>query len=294
MRLGKWGGINVYIHWTFWVLIAFYLVSVSLQSGLLAGVVVAAFVLSVFACVALHEFGHAGAAAYFGIRTLDITLLPIGGMARLERLPEKPYQELVIALAGPAVNFFIASLLGPLLVLGSTPLPGPVLVGGELGFVEQLLVANLILAIFNLLPAFPMDGGRVLRSLLAMRLGNLRATEIAARIGRWMAFLFFVLGVYYVSFMTILLAVFVFVAGTAELLAVRVRAMGQGMEGSAYPQSASGQNWHTTTWPPSSDAFPGQIWGRTSAAESGNDEVIDAVEVRELPRHHLEPPRTDA
>ncbi|MEO8269895.1 MAG: site-2 protease family protein, partial [Aureliella sp.] len=160
MRLGKWGGVNVYIHWTFWVLIAFYLVTVSLQSGPLAGVVVAAFVLSVFACVALHEFGHAGAAAYYGIRTVDITLLPIGGMARLERLPEKPYQELVIALAGPAVNFAIAAVLAPLLLLVPMSLPGPALLNGELGFVGQLLFANLVLAIFNLLPAFPMDGGR--------------------------------------------------------------------------------------------------------------------------------------
>lgn len=294
MKLGKWGGINVYIHWTFWVLIGFYLVTVSLQSGPLAGAVVSAFVLSVFACVALHEFGHAGAAAYFGIRTLDITLLPIGGMARLEHLPEKPYQELVIALAGPAVNFAIAGLLVPLLLFGTMPLPGPALVDGELGFTGQLLAANLILAIFNLLPAFPMDGGRVLRSLLAMRLGHLRATEIAARVGRWMAFLFGILGIYYGSFMTVLLAVFVFVAGTAELIAARVRAMGQGLEGSAYPQSASGQTWQTSAWPPGSNVFPGQVWERTSRAESVDDEVIDAVEVRELPRHHLEPPRSDA
>ncbi|MEZ6080797.1 MAG: site-2 protease family protein [Pirellulaceae bacterium] len=133
MKLGKWGGINVYIHWTFWVLIGFYLVTVSLQSGPLAGAVVSAFVLSVFACVALHEFGHAKrAAAYFGIRTLDITLLPIGGMARPRHLPEKPYQELVIALAGPAVNLAIAGLLVPLLLLGTMPLPGPPLVDGEL------------------------------------------------------------------------------------------------------------------------------------------------------------------
>ena len=295
MRLGKWGGINVYIHWTFWILIAFYLVTVSLQSGPLAGVIAAVFVLSVFACVALHEFGHAGAAAYFGIRTLDITLLPIGGVARLERLPEKPYQEFVIALAGPAVNFVIAAVLVPLMLLGPLPLPGPAIAGEQSGFFGQLLAANLVLAIFNLLPAFPMDGGRVLRSLLAMRMGHLRATEIAARVGRWMAFLFGILGIYYQAFMLVLLAVFVFLAGTAELIAARVRAMGQELDGRAYPQSGGGQGWQTTAWPPSSGAgaFSAQVWQRAAGGRPHDDEVIDAVDVRELPRHHLEPPPSD-
>ncbi|MEO8270439.1 MAG: hypothetical protein ABI557_12020, partial [Aureliella sp.] len=137
-------------------------------------------------------------------------------------------------------------------------------------------------------------GGRVLRSLLAMRMGHLRATEIAARVGRWMAFLFGILGIYYGSFMMVLLAVFVFIAGTAELIAARVRAMGQGLQGNAYPQSATGQNWQTGNWPPSAGAFPGQLWERTSRAEFGSDEVIDAVDVRELSRHHLEPPHSDA
>ncbi len=281
MKLGKWGGINVYIHWTFWILIAFYLITVSQQSGPVAGIVAAAFVLSVFACVALHEFGHAGAAAYFGIRTLDITLLPIGGMARLERLPEKPYQELVVALAGPAVNFVIAAGLLPVVMLVAFSAPDTATEIFGLGFAEQLLVANLILAVFNLLPAFPMDGGRVLRSLLAMRLGHLRATEVAARVGRWMALFLGILGLYY-SWMLVLLAAFIFVAGTAELLSARVRAMGQGFEAQGHPQSAGFRGGQTHGWPPTS----GSAWNHSGTSPWGDsDDIIEGevIEVKELP-----------
>lgn len=281
MKLGKWGGINVYIHWTFWILIAFYLVTVSMQSGPVAGIVAAAFVMSVFACVALHEFGHAGAAAYFGIRTLDITLLPIGGMARLERLPEKPYQELVVALAGPAVNFVIAAGLLPFVMLAALPTPETAGEMFRLGFAEQLLAANLILAVFNLLPAFPMDGGRVLRSLLAMRMGHLRATEAAARVGRWMALFLGIMGLYY-NWMLVLLAVFIFVAGTAELLAARVRAMGQGFESQAHPQAAGYRGWQTTAWPPTS----GSAWGQPGTSTwDHSDDIIEGevIDVQEIP-----------
>lgn len=286
MKLGRWGGINVYIHWTFWILIAFYLITVSQQSGPVAGIVAAAFVMSVFACVALHEFGHAGAAAYFGIRTLDITLLPIGGMARLERLPEKPYQELVVALAGPAVNFVIAAGLLPIVMLVAVSTPGSATEIFSLGFAQQLLVANLILAVFNLLPAFPMDGGRVLRSLLAMRMGHLRATEVAARVGRWMALFLGVLGIFY-SWMLVLLAVFIFVAGTAELLAARVRAMGQGFGAQGFetqttPQSTGFRGWQTTGWPPGS----GSSWSQSNtSAWDQSDDIIEGevIDVQEIP-----------
>ncbi len=289
MKLGRWGGINVYIHWTFWLLIAFYLVSVSLQSGLLQGLTVAALVLSVFVCVALHEFGHAAAAAYYGIRTLDITLLPIGGVARLQHLPDKPFQELVIALAGPAVNFAIAALLLPALLLGWLPIQIPVAGGEAIGFVGQLFAANLVLGLFNLLPAFPMDGGRVLRSLLAMRMGHLRATEIAARGGRWMALLFFILGLYY-SFTLVLLAIFIFIAGTAELVAAKVRAMGSQLDGGSYPASpltGSFGSWQTSSWPPA-DAYPFSASG--NRADTIDGEVVDTFDVRELPNNRLPPP----
>lgn len=281
MKVGTWGGIGVYIHWTFWLLVAFYLVSVSNQSGLAAGLSEAGFVMCVFACVALHEFGHAAAAAAYGIRTLDITLLPIGGVARLQRLPDKPLQELWIALAGPAVNFVIAAILLPIALWSDASLSeaeGEII---ELGFASKLLIANLILALFNLLPAFPMDGGRVVRALLALRLGNLRATEIAARGGRWMALLFGLYGFWYGQYVLVLLAVFIFIAGTAELLSVRARTLSGQMHGQYGPVV-----WQTTTW---SSAPQAGAWSQgssefssefSSGAEAG--EIIDAVDVREV------------
>lgn len=276
MRIGKWGGIDVYIHWTFWLLIAYYLLSVTLQRGPVEGLLAVGFVLAVFVCVALHEFGHAGAAAYFGIHTLDITLLPIGGVARLKNLPEKPYQELIVALAGPAVNFVIASLLISLVIFGQLSLTSTPNSAEEISFLDQLLAANLILAIFNLLPAFPMDGGRVLRSLLAMRLEHLRATEIAARVGRWMSLLFLLLGLIYFQLGLILLALFIFVAGTAELFAARFRALGPGVQAGGYTHDGSFGTWQVRSW-------PSQTGPSMHAEWPDHRDIIDATEVRELP-----------
>ena len=279
MRIGKWGGIDVYIHWSFWLLIAYYLLSVTLQRGPVAGLLAVGFVLAVFVCVALHEFGHAGAAAYFGIRTLDITLLPIGGVARLKHLPEKPYQELVVALAGPAVNFVIAGMLIPLVIWGQFSLAQAPASVEQLNFLDQLLAANLILAIFNLLPAFPMDGGRVLRSLLAMRLEHLRATEIAARVGRWMSLLFLLLGLINFQLGLVLLALFIFVAGTAELFAARFRALGPGVQAGGYTHQGSFGTWQVRSWPTQT--------GPSMHADWPDDQnIIDATEVRELPNNH--------
>ncbi len=285
MKVGTWGGIGVYIHWTFWLLVVFYLVSVSDERGLAAGLSEAGFILCVFGCIALHEFGHAGAAAAYGIRTLDITLLPIGGVARLQRMPDKPSQELWIALAGPAVNFVIAAILFPVVILSDKSLSAPDGSAIELGFVTKVLAANLILAIFNLLPAFPMDGGRVVRSLLAMKLGNLRATEIAARGGRWMAFLFAVYGFWYSQYGLLLLALFVFIAGTAELFSVRARSLtGQS------PDQNRTFVWQTGTWPP---AQYGSNWPDASGSFSPRgfgEDVIDAADVREVEKGD-DPPR---
>ncbi|MCA9133824.1 MAG: hypothetical protein KDA45_11745, partial [Planctomycetales bacterium] len=154
MKVGTFGGIGVYIHWTFWLLIAIYLISVTATSGLGAGLLAVAFVMCVFGCVVLHEFGHAGAAAAFGIPTADITLLPIGGVARLTRLPDKPYQELIVALAGPAVNVVIAGLLLPLVWFGVELGGSAPAVGAGMDFLTQLLAANIVLVVFNMLPAF--------------------------------------------------------------------------------------------------------------------------------------------
>lgn len=190
-RIARPFGINVYVHPTFWLLVFWvglsdFLVHRSLNSAL-GGIL---FVLALFACVVFHEFGHALTARRYGVRTRDIILYPIGGVARLERIPEKPLQELWIALAGPAVNGLIALLL---LLLVRVPLAAPLALSS---FSNRLLRINLFLAAFNLIPAFPMDGGRVLRALLALKMEYLRATSVAAKIGQGIAFLFGLVGIF--------------------------------------------------------------------------------------------------
>ena len=167
LKLGKLFGIDTYVHGTFWLLPLFVLFS-NLGAGLDKLAFEMLFVFAAFFCIALHEVGHALAARAYGIRTRHITLYPIGGIAALERMPEKPLHEVVVALAGPAVNVVIAVGLFGGLVVGGLVMPwatGPMEVVPE--FLGQLVFANLFLCAFNLLPAFPMDGGRVLRALLA-------------------------------------------------------------------------------------------------------------------------------
>lgn len=218
-KIGKPFGVDVYIHWTFWLLPAWILLTGSL-AGLNGVVTSILFVFAVFGCVVLHELGHALMARYFDIETRDITLYPIGGMARLERIPRSPVQELAIAIAGPAVNVGIAGVLLGILILLGVGTQGLIfnLAGGS--FLVNLLAANIVLVVFNLLPAFPMDGGRVLRAILAMVLPYGRATEIAARVGQVIAVLFALLGVF-TSGSLMLVALFVFLAAQAEIANVR-------------------------------------------------------------------------
>jgi Zn-dependent protease len=219
LKLGTLFGIPVYLHWTFLLLMGFVAFSQSTLSAAFSGVV---FVSAIFACVVLHEFGHALAARRYGIGTRDVTLLPIGGLARLERMPDDPRQELVVALAGPAVNVAIVGLLGVWLFLaGIGPAVGLSLSGGS--FAARLLSINLALVVFNMLPAFPMDGGRVLRALLAERMSYVRATDLAAAIGRGMAMLFGLVGLLW-NPMLILIALFVWTGAGQEAQMVRQRA----------------------------------------------------------------------
>ena len=187
-KLTRIAGIDVYLHATFVIVVAWIGLVHWNQSHSLAAVVEGVgFILALFACIVLHEYGHALTARRYGIRTRDITLLPIGGIARLERMPEEPLQELWVALAGPAVNGVIALFLfGWLRASGQWPPVGGLGVASG-GFVERVMLANAFLAGFNLLPAFPMDGGRVLRALLATRMEYTRATQHAASIGQGMA-----------------------------------------------------------------------------------------------------------
>ena len=222
-KIGRFAGIDVYIHATFLLLIAFFGFSYWQQTRTLAGTLEGlGFLLALFLSVVLHEYGHALTARRYGIKTADITLLPIGGVARLERMPDKPIQELWVALAGPAVNVVIAALLFVYLVVSNTfvPLTGMTLTGGP--FVERLLSVNLTLVLFNLLPAFPMDGGRVLRALLALRLDYVRATQIAATVGQGMAFLFGIVGLFSNPFL-VFIAFFVWIGAQQEASMVQMK-----------------------------------------------------------------------
>jgi Zn-dependent protease len=179
-------------------------------------------ILAIFGCVVLHEFGHALAARAYGIATRDITLYPIGGVARLDRMSEDPDEEIVIALAGPAVNVVIAFGLGMGLALGGYSLvAGPASTALGAAFVHQLLVANVILVLFNLVPAFPMDGGRVLRAFLAKTYGRLRATEIATQVGMVALVGIGLFGWLSHNYMMLPLAVVIYLFGQQELAAVR-------------------------------------------------------------------------
>jgi Zn-dependent protease len=207
-------GIQLRIHVTFVLLIAWLAFGYYAQGGSPAAAEGVIFVLLLFLCVVLHEFGHALAAKAFGINTPDITLLPIGGVARLERMPEEPKQELLIAVAGPAVNVVIA--LGLFVAGGSfiNPFVNPAAPEG-VGLVSQLLIINVLLVAFNLLPAFPMDGGRVLRALLATRMSYARATQIAATVGQGFAFVFGFIGLIWNPFL-IFIALFVYIGASQE------------------------------------------------------------------------------
>ena len=223
IRLFSVGGTAVRIHLTFFLLLAVYAVLGWQQGGAPAAVDLVVFIALLFLCVVLHEFGHVFAARLYGIRTSDVTLLPIGGVASLERMPEKPGQEIVVALAGPAVNVVIAvalaTLLGASFDLGQTAQLGD----ARAPLLDRIAVANVALFVFNLIPAFPMDGGRVLRALLAIPMGYTRATRVAATIGQGLAFLFALLGLVVGNPMLVLVAVFIFLAASGEAGYVQAR-----------------------------------------------------------------------
>jgi Zn-dependent protease/CBS domain-containing protein len=206
-------GIQLRIHVTFLLLIGWLALGYYNAGGAAVAVGGVVFVLLLFLCVVLHEFGHALAAKAFGINTPDITLLPIGGVARLERMPEEPKQELIIAIAGPAVNVVIALCL--FLFIGSRGDVDPrtAMQSGDL--LVNLFAINIWLLLFNLLPAFPMDGGRVLRALLATRLSYARATQIAATVGQAFAFIFGFIGLFQNPFL-IFIALFVYIGASQE------------------------------------------------------------------------------
>ena len=223
IKIGKFVGIDVYMHLTFVLLIGWIaLVHWQRSQSIGAAMVGVLFILTIFMCVVLHEFGHALMARRYGIATRDIILLPIGGVARLEKIPSQPTQELWVALAGPAVNVVIAAALFVWLQATASwePLQRLTVTTGPL--LERLMAVNLLMIAFNMIPAFPMDGGRVLRAALAIRLNYDRATQIAASIGRSIAVLFALIGLVYSPFL-LFIALFVWLGATQEAALTRMK-----------------------------------------------------------------------
>lgn len=215
LYIGSVAGIRIFIHWTFIILIGWIIFN-NLGKGLGGTEILWSilFVLTIFACVTLHELGHALAAKRFRIKTRDITLLPIGGVAQMESIPEKPKEELIVALAGPAVNLVIFALLFFILPRQAEDLLQFQNIGPA-NFLYALMFVNMWLALFNLIPAFPMDGGRVFRALLAFRMNRSKATRIAAGLGQFLAMGFVFLGFFYNPFL-VFIGLFIFLGAQAE------------------------------------------------------------------------------
>ncbi len=222
--LGRILGSELRVHVTFFLLLAWVGFAAYSSGGITAAIENLIFVLALFACVVAHEFGHALMARRYGIKTPDITLLPIGGLARLERMPEKPMQEVWVALAGPAVNIVIWVILValgagmPLETMAQIDSTGP-------GLMNRLAYVNLLLAAFNMIPAFPMDGGRVFRALLCLKMDRVKATRVAALAGQIVAVAFGFWGLSVGNPILVLIAVFVFVAANSESHDVAMRSV---------------------------------------------------------------------
>jgi stage IV sporulation protein FB len=224
VNIGSIAGTAIRIHVTFLLFLVWIFVTSYISGGAEAAWSGLAFMLLLFACVLAHEFGHIFTARGFGVRTPDVTLLPIGGVARLERIPEKPSEEFLIAIAGPLVNVAIAIFLVTFTGANLSADHLAAMESSKIALVDRLAVVNLFIALFNMIPAFPMDGGRVLRALLATRLGHVRATEISAAIGQAVAFVLGFAGLFFNPIL-IFIAIFVYLAAASEAQLVALRAM---------------------------------------------------------------------
>jgi Zn-dependent protease/CBS domain-containing protein len=240
-KIARIAGIDVRIHATFFLLLGFVAYFAGHRAGASWGLNAVLIWLLVFLCVLLHELGHALAAKAYGIPTVDITLYPIGGVARMERMPEKPVQELVVAIAGPLVNVVIIIVLGAVLfATGGLDLTAIVndpnsLTGGNEGnaglrvLLQILFWTNIVMVIFNLIPAFPLDGGRVLRALLATRMEYALATRVAAGIGQGLALALGIFAAFTGQILLILIAIFIYMAAESEAAVVQMRSVTAGL-----------------------------------------------------------------
>jgi Zn-dependent protease len=224
-KLGRAFGINIYVHWSFLLTVALVLHRTYGVGGTPLAFFGLMVLFAAFGCVVLHELGHALMARRFGIPTRDITLYVIGGVARLERMSEKPWEEFCIAVAGPAVNVAIAAILvipAMLSLPGVSSAPATLEISAR-QFLLALLLVNGLLVLFNMIPAFPMDGGRVLRALLVSPLGRLKATQVAATLGAVFAMAIVVWGIVNWDPIRVIIGIFVYFIGRQELAAVRYK-----------------------------------------------------------------------
>jgi Zn-dependent protease len=248
VTIGRFGATTLRVHVTFFLLLAWIGVSAWLKGGAPAARDSVLFIALLFGCVVLHEFGHILMARRFGIETPDVVLLPIGGVAMMPRMPEKPAQELAVAIAGPMVNVVIGFLL--FLLLGAIhPENLAQIEDPRISLLARLAAANLFLVVFNMIPAFPMDGGRVLRALLSMKLGKAKATQLAASIGKGFAFALGFLGLFG-NPLLIFIAIFVYMAaaGEAQMTAFNEAARGLCVA-DAMERSRSKRTWRLQSRP---------------------------------------------
>jgi Zn-dependent protease/CBS domain-containing protein len=228
LNIGKVAGTIVRVHITFLLFLAWIFAASYASGGAATAWDSLAFMVLLFLCVLLHEFGHIFTARAFGVPTPYVTLLPIGGVAQLERIPEEPWEEFLIAIAGPLVNVVIAAALVYLFDAQLHANAARAVDNLNIPLVDRLAAVNLFLALFNMIPAFPMDGGRVLRALLASRFGYVRATEIAASIGQFVAFALGFIGLMSNPIL-IFIAIFVYLAASSEAHMVALRAASRGV-----------------------------------------------------------------
>ena len=262
LYLGNLFGTKIYIHWSFWILALFVFLG-NLSQGLGHAVSSLGLIFAVFACVFLHELGHALAAKYFGRPTLDITLLPIGGIARIQGGKLDPWPDGWIAIAGPMVNFAIALVLGSGLLIGALP---SIELGkskiSEMSWAQQLLIANLALAVFNLLPLFPLDGGRILRSLLCYVTSREKAMDISARVGQWGAGLWILFCLWNLDFIGVVFGIVLLGINSFQRLQSKLIVLQQSGRTRPFPSD------------------PNDPFGFERSARPGRSDTIDAEDVR--------------